>query len=413
MSDSTSDASDRPSGWRPYWLRLKQALLDPGVDEAQLAESLAAAQERMPIPVVWLVGKTQAGKTSIIRALTGSERAEIGNGFQPCTRSAELYDYPTELPLVRFLDTRGLGEVDYDPEEDLRYCERHAHLLLAVMKVADPQQEAVFSVVRQVRKRHPDWPVVIAQTGLHELYPPGAGHVEPYPQFDSPQHNPYPELTRALLAQRQALGSLAGHVAVHWVAVDLTQPGDGLTPEHYGVEALWQAIEAVSNFDLRRQLLGDAAVRDVFARTAHRQIMGHALAAAGLGAMPVIDLVAVTGLQAKLLHALANVYGQSWDKRTVKEFLGLLGVGVAGSVLGQMLGRTVVKLIPAWGQTVGAVWGATASGATTFALGKTAVYFFDARRVGAPVDAAGVRAVYAQALDTGRRVLKAQRGKAS
>lgn len=407
MTDLDPDA--KRGGMRQYWRRLKQAVLDPSIDEAALAASLEEAQSRMPIPVVWLVGKTQAGKTSIIRALTGSERAEIGNGFQPCTRSAQLYDFPDELPVVRFLDTRGLGEVDYDPDEDVRYCETRAHLLLAVMKVADPQQEAVFDVLRAVRKRHPDWPVVIAQTGLHELYPLDAGHIQPYVPLDILAESPYPNVTRAVLAQREALGKLAGHTPPNWVTVDLTQPGDGFVPEHYGLDALWQAIEAVSHFDLRRQLLGDAAVRDVYARSAHRQIMGHTLAAAGLGAMPVIDLVAVTGLQAKLLHALATLYGQHWDSRTVKEFMGLLGAGVATGILGQMLGRTVVKLIPAWGQTVGAVWGATASGATTFALGKTAVYFFDARRRGTPIDAEGVQAVYAQALATGRSLLKSRR----
>jgi len=40
----------------------------------------------MPAPVIWLFGKVQSGKTSIIRALTGAERAQIGGGFKPCTR---------------------------------------------------------------------------------------------------------------------------------------------------------------------------------------------------------------------------------------------------------------------------------------------------------------------------------------
>ena len=36
-------------------------------------------------PVVWLLGKTGAGKTAIISALTGDTRAEVGEGFAPCT----------------------------------------------------------------------------------------------------------------------------------------------------------------------------------------------------------------------------------------------------------------------------------------------------------------------------------------
>jgi len=178
-----------PRAWRnfpDYWRRLREALLDPRVDDQALEAALREARARQPLPVVWLIGKTQAGKTSIIRALTGSETAEIGNGFQPCTRTARLHDFPTEAPVVRFLDTRGLGEVTYDPSDDIRYCESQAHLLLGVMKATDIRQDAVFDVLRAVRRRHPEWPVLIAQTGLHEAYPPGGEHLLPYPYDREP-----------------------------------------------------------------------------------------------------------------------------------------------------------------------------------------------------------------------------------
>src|SRR3981189_2789191 len=87
-------------------------------------------------PVVWLLGKTGAGKTAIVAALTGDPRAEVGAGFEPCTRKAALYDVPPEAPLLRFLDTRGLDEADYDPAKDIDWCEAQSHLLLVVMKVA-------------------------------------------------------------------------------------------------------------------------------------------------------------------------------------------------------------------------------------------------------------------------------------
>jgi len=399
--------------WQDYWKRLQTTLLEPGVDEAALAASLAEARARMPVPVIWLVGKTQAGKTSIIRALTGSDSAEIGNGFQPCTRSARFYDHPAEAPVVRFLDTRGLGERAYDPSEDIGFCESQAHLVLGVMKVADPGQEAVYEVLRAIRKRHPDWPVLIAQTGLHELYAPAMQHPDPYPFDDGLVGAGIPtDLARALLDQRDRLGRLAGDAPVCWVPIDLTLPDDGFAPVHYGLDALWARMEAASSLDLRRQLIGDEAVRDVFARAAHQHIVGYTLAAAGLGAVPMIDLVAVSAVQAKLLHALAVLYGQSWDRRMVTEFVGLLGVGVATGFVSRMIGKTVAKLIPGWGQTIGLVWGASASGATTYALGKAAAYFFARRRAGLAIDAEALRAVYAEALAAGRDLIaRRARGK--
>ncbi len=393
--------------WLDSWSRLREALLNPAVDATQLDQALHEARARQPLPVVWLIGKAQAGKTSIIRTLTGSESAAIGNGFQPCTRTARFYDFPTEAPVVRFLDTRGLGEVAYDPAEDIQYCEAQAHLVLGVMKAGDVHQEAVFEVLRQVRKRHPQWPMLIAQTGLHELYPPGAEHLVPYPYGRLPWPPSVPnDLARALLAQRDRLGAVPGSAPVHWVPVDLTLPEDGWEPIHYGLDALWAAIGEVSALDLQARLCGDAEVRDVYARAAHPHIVGHTLVAAGIGALPLVDLVGVPAVQAKLLHSLAALYGQSWDRRQVSEFFGLLGVGIGASYVARLLGREVAKLIPGWGQTVGAMWGATASSTTTYALGKAACAYFLSQREGHALDATDIRRIYTEALASAASVLK-------
>lgn len=393
--------------WGDYWAQLRKELLDPKVDEALLEKSLREAREKIPVPVLWLIGKTQAGKTSIIRALTGSETAEIGNGFQPCTRQSRFYDFPAEAPVVRFLDTRGLGEVAYDPGDDIHYCESKSHLLIAVMKVADLQQQSVFDVLHTVRARHPEWPLLIVQTGLHECYPPGGRHILPWPYGQEPLPDTVPaDLKRALRAQREVADDLSGHAPVRWVAVDLTLPEDGYDPPDYGLEALWLEIEALSSLGLENLLSSTAQVRDLFERTAHQHIVGYATTAAGLGALPVVDLVSVTAVQAKMLHSLAVLYGQSWDKRTISEFLGLLGAGVATGYLARWAGRTVSKVIPFFGQTLGALWGASASSATTYALGKAAVYFFVRHRNQLNVDAETLRRIYAEELKRGAAILK-------
>ncbi len=400
-----SDLKNRD--WSKYWGQLRSALLNPKVDDVGLKQSLREAREKLPAPVLWLIGKTQAGKTSIISALTGSETAEIGNGFQPCTRNSRFYDFPADVPLVKFLDTRGLGEVAYDPTDDIHYCESEAHLILAVMKVADVDQTAVFEMLHAVRLRHPEWPILIVQTGLHELYPQGFKHVDPWPFADDPLPQTVPvALKRALDAQRDRLQQLAGSAPVSWVAVDLTLPEDGFEPVNYGLEELWQAIETASSFGLQSLLSGDKEIHDLYARTAHQQIISYSYTAAGLGALPIVDLVAVSATQAKLLHSLAVIYGQQWDKQTITEFLGLVGAGMATGYLTRMIGRAVTKVIPVWGQTVGAVWGASSSGATTYALGKASVYFFEQRKDGLHVDQETLRKIYADAFENGAAILR-------
>lgn len=397
------------NNWTDYWAQLRKALMNPRVDDAALEKSLRKAREKIPVPVIWLLGKTQAGKTSIISALTGSETAEIGNGFQPCTRYSNLYDFPADVPIVRFLDTRGLGEIDYDPAEDIQYCESQAHLLLAVMKVADQRQEMVFSVLKRIRQRHPEWPLLIAQTGLHELYPLGSEHINPWPYGADPLPHLVPtDLRHALLAQRHAAEKIPGTAPIDWVAIDLTMPEDGFDPFNYGLEALWQTIESHTSIGLQHLLSGNEEVHGIYSRAAHQQIVGYSTTAAGLGALPVVDLVAVSTVQVKLLHGLAALYGQQWDKNTITEFLGLMGAGIASGYLTRVVGRAIAKVVPFWGQTVGAVWSASSSGAATYALGKAAVYFFTRRKNGLSVDPAVLRRIYSDSLAHGAAILKSR-----
>src|SRR6478752_7329465 len=134
-----------------------------------------ADRARQFAPVVWLIGKVQSGNSSIVRVLTQSTQAEVGSGFRARTRMARVFDFPADAPIIRFLDTRGLGEATYDPAEDIAFCEGRSHLILAVAKAMDQQQSAVLDVIAAARRAHPDWPVVVAQTSLHEGYPQGTG----------------------------------------------------------------------------------------------------------------------------------------------------------------------------------------------------------------------------------------------
>lgn len=389
------------------WRRLRKQLLQPTADPELVQRALAQAVDRMDVPVLWLLGTAQSGKTSIVRALTGSSRAEIGNGFQPCTRTASLYDFPPEAPIVRFLDTRGLGEVGYDPGEDLAACESRAHQLIVVLKLTETRSAAVFEALREIRRRQPGWPLIMVQTCLHEAYPDAAhGHVLPYPYAEPDwRERVRPELVRLVEAQRAAFSELPGHGPVNWVPIDFTRPEDGYEPEHYGLEVLWQALEDSALAGLRARLAAAPELRDAYDRAAHPQIVGYSIAAAALGTLPLVDLAALPALQARLLQVLAGIYGLRWTRRSIAEFSSLLGAGVALGFGLRVAGRSLAKLIPGWGQTAGAIWAAGANGSTTFALGKAACLYLHRRRDGEPIDAETLRRSFREALGEGRRVL--------
>jgi uncharacterized protein (DUF697 family) len=366
-------------------------------------------------PVVWLLGKVQSGKTSIIRAITRSTDAEIGDGFRACTRTSRIYEFPGDAPVLRFLDTRGLGEAGYDPAEDLAFSEDSAHLVLATMRAMDPQQDAVVSVLRLVRQRHPDWPIVVAQTSLHDAYKPGQGHIQPYP-FDAKAPvraiNDIPiDLMRSLAFQRTLLEGLRGRVAPLFVPIDLTRPSDRLEPADYGLDELTEALAAVAPSGLLAALSAMPGFSaDPKARAADPIVMGHAMAAAGgdLVPIPVAGALAVTTIQARLLSQLGRLYGIDWDRRAYGELSAALGAGTLIRMASGAGLRQLAKFLPVYGQTAGAAASAAASFAVTYALGKAAVYYLHRRRLGAS-DGKGVAAVYQSALREAFRMARERR----
>ena len=385
----------------------------PDVESIEAAgDGLTASLDevRRVAPVVWLLGKVQSGKTSIVRAITQSSDAEIGNGFRACTRSAQVFDFPADYPILRFLDTRGLGEIAYDSSEDLAFAEQQAHLLLVTMRATDVAQDAIVDVVRTARRKHPNWPVVVAQTSLHDGYAASQAHTLPYPfsvddpKFTHPNGLP-PDLLRCLKYQRTLFSGLPGTGRLAFVPVDITMASDDLMPSDYGLDALANALVEVAPAAMRAALqLLPAAVRDGRSRRADPVIMGHAVAAGGSDLVPVAGAVAVSAIQARLLQRIGQIYGIPWERRILAEFAAALGAGVAVRTLVGMGARQLAKLIPVYGQTVGAATSAAMSYAVTFAMGKAAVHFLAQRQRGLATD--GTARAYQEALRDALRLAK-------
>jgi uncharacterized protein (DUF697 family) len=352
--------------------RLKK-LLTSRYDEAEFQSRLQRVRERAPIPVIWLFGKTQSGKTAIIKYLTGADAAEIGHGFQPCTRYSRQYQFPiADAPLLTFLDTRGIDEPSYNPAEDIARFDPIAHVVVVTVKAMDHAQENVLRTLRKIREARPARHVVLALTCLHEAHPQHQ-HVQPYPfggGFDNPE---IPEdLRRSLLEQQRRFSGLVDEA----VAIDLTRVEEGFTDVNYGGERLKKAILSALPAAYRQTFLTlDAQTRelqDLFARRAMPYITAYSTLAATTGAIPIpwMDLAILPGIQARMVYHLARLYGQPLNSKRFVELAGTLGVSIA---IRQAM-REVTKFIP----YVGSVAGATMAGASTFALGKAFCYYFGA-----------------------------------
>ncbi len=365
----------------------------------------AASRAAIPVvaPTVWLLGKVQSGKSSIVRALTGCTDVEIGVGFKPCTTTARLFEYPADAPLIRFLDTRGLGELRYDPTADIAVSEGQANILLVVMNALDQQQRAVIDVVKVVRGRHPLWPIVVAQTTLHAGYALPAQHPMPYP-FEASDPVRWEaagvphDLVRSVMAQRRLFDEIPNGRDIAFVALDFTRPKAGFDPQNYGFSELIAALHRTAHLSVATSIRDAArAANEKIAQALHAKIVAHAAAAATADLVPLAGTIAVPGIQANILREVATAYGMPWDGQTVAQFATCLGTGALVRMLSNFGIRELVKLIPVYGQTAGTAAAVASSFATTFAIGKAAVLFFSQRRLG-EVDPKAVAMMYGQSL---------------
>jgi uncharacterized protein (DUF697 family) len=194
-------------------------------------------------------------------------------------------------------------------------------------------------------------------------------------------------------------GAIAGTGPILFVPIDFTRADDGFEPRLYGLEALLAAV-----VDAAPRSIGSmvsemrASTRERVARRANPLILGHAAAAAAADAVPIAGAVAVPGVQARLLHALARQRGVAWDRRALTEFGGCLGVSILTRLAAGFGIRQLVKLVPVYGQTVGSAAAAATSFATTYALGRAALVFLSRREHGEH-DPEAVARAYREALE--------------
>ena len=249
--------------------------------------------KKTPVPVIWLFGKTGSGKSSIVRYLTGATAAEIGNGFRPQTKSSSQYDFPSsDQPIVKVLDTRGLGEVGYDAAEDLAAFDAQTHVIVVVARVMDHALVELIEPLKQLRAARPTRPVVLALTCLHEAYP-FEQHPDPDPfgngreskvdglrpaeETEAPPSSTLnsqpstlnPNLQRSLAEQQQRFGGLVDRI----VPIDLTKPEEGFAQPEFGGRRLEDALIEVLPAACRQALLHLDDVRKSLADLTARQAL--------------------------------------------------------------------------------------------------------------------------------------------
>ncbi|NJL87030.1 MAG: hypothetical protein HC886_15310 [Leptolyngbyaceae cyanobacterium SM1_1_3] len=346
------------------------------VSDAEVAEILAAVRAKLPTTEALLIGKPQAGKSSIVRGLTGVSTDIIGQGFRPHTQHTERYAYPSaELPLLIFTDTVGLGDVNQDTQSiiqeltaDLQQQTPNAKILLLTVKINDFATDTLRQVAQQLRQRYPEIPCLLTVTCLHEIYPPQVADHPVYPPD-------YADLERAFATLQANFADFCDGA----VMVDFTLEEDAYNPVFYGLEAfrdalaeLLPAAEAQAIYQLLDREKAGEQIGNLYRDVGRRYILAFCIASATLAAVPLpfATMPVLTALQVSMVGVLGQLYGQTLTPSQA----GGVASAIAGGFAAQAIGRELIKFIPGFGSVIAASWAA----AYTWALGEGAcVYFGD------------------------------------
>ena len=345
------------------------------VSDEQVAEILTTVRAKLPTTEALLIGKPQAGKSSIVRGLTGVSAEIIGQGFRPHTENTQRYAYPSdELPLLIFTDTVGLGDINQNTqsiieelEAELKQETQRARILILTIKINDFATDTLRQVAQQLRQNYPTIPCLLVVTCLHELYPSDVG--------DHPEYPPdYDAVKRAFNAIQQDFKELGDRA----ILIDFTLEEDDYNPTFYGLEALKDALaELLPEAESRtiHQLLdnnvGDE-LGNLYRNTARRYLVAFSTIAATVAAVPLpfATMPVLTALQISLVGLLGKLYGQTLSPSQA----GGIASAIAGGFFAQAIGRELIKFIPGFGSVIAASWAA----AYTWSLGEGAcVYFGD------------------------------------
>ena len=363
---------------RRYWNRIWESIERRDADEAEAVDS-----DGIALPTIWLLGKSGAGKSSVVRLLTGTDEIEIGRGYEPCTTHARLYKFPQDGPVLQFLDTRGLGEEGYDPASDLAAHSGSSAAVLAVARIDDPAQGVLCDAIRSIRKTRPGRRIIV----LHS-------------RADAVADNERRELVRN--ANHRAIEQAAGRnlSQVEIGSRDL----DGIDNGRDRILQLFEDSLPLAAFLFHREERGTRE-RMEFSRI-RLSVARNSLLAGASAIVPVVGAGTLLAIQGRMLTELARHYDVDLNKKVLVGLGSTLGAGFVARYAAIQLARQASTLVPGFGQAAGAVLAGVTAFSATFALGRAAGYYLFQLKEGEPPSRKEMRRIYRSALRNARHSYK-------
>jgi len=337
-----------------------------------------------------IVGRRGAGKSSLINAIIGEQKAEVGD-YKSQTGSGKWYAFENELGAIEILDTRGLGE-SHRPEETAMMknpieevkqsiqtkCPDVILFLCKAKEVGsriDEDLQQLLQLKNDIFDMHTyEVPIVGIVTQVDELAP--ASNSEP--PYEHPKKQENISATVNLLDEKIREVITTPVTVIPISAYVEYENGEITYDRRWNIDVLIDYLLTELPKEAQVILAKLSKVKSVQKKLA-RNIGKSVMTVTGLvGAtpVPVADMPIITGLQLSMIGTIAMISGKKLNRKTIVQFVGAMGVNVGVGVALREVSRHLVKIFPGAGSFISA----SIASAGTYALCEAAIAYFIDRK---------------------------------
>jgi len=381
---------------------LKKSVMGPALEEVR-----KLIEESRP-PVLYLIGRSGHGKSSLINALANEKVADVGD-IKPTTPESIKYLITFEGKYSNWIviDSRGLfetttpeGAVRVDAIEMVKEDITKKYkpdIILHIISAPEVRNLAndfnIFSeIMEEVKKEFGvEIPTVIIINKVDTLGNPREWPPETFPKKAGLIHDCVNYVIKDILSLSDDEIELITSYLINGVKIKNNKcpyraviPVCSLEGETWNIENLSYFIGNELPEVAQLEFFQAQRRRELLKRISTNIIKRFSKIAAGIGAapIPISDIIVLTPLQLLLIAIIGGLSCREFSVDTAKEFLTASGLTIGAGVGLRYVAQQIVKLVPFAGW---AVSGAIA-GSGTYAIGKAAETYFFSGEIRKPED---------------------------